>query len=244
MARDGAAAARGNASGVPLAAARQSVRSGHAPQRGARGVQTSAPSSMRAWLKSPGFRAGTSGRARRANPRERRRRLRVEPERAEAAEDAHDVAVHDGLGDAERDRGDRGGRVRADAGQRAPALERARKRARRGDGLRGAVEVAGARVVPEAAPLGEDVALLRPGERLDGRKARAEAFPAGHDDVERRLLRHDLGEPDRVRVARRAPGQVAPRAPVPAREAARHVARVVEHGRESRLGAWRSTGRA
>ena len=58
----------------------------------------------------------------RANPRERRGSLRVKPERLEAAENAHNVAVHDGLGDAERDRGDRGGRVRANAGQRAPAL--------------------------------------------------------------------------------------------------------------------------
>ncbi len=180
----------------------------------------------------------------RPDPCERRGRLRVEAQRPEAAEDAHDVAVHDGLGDAVRDRGDRGGRVRAHAGQRPPALERARKRACRGDGPRRAVEVAGARVVPEAAPLGENVALLRPGERLDGRKARAETFPAGHDDVERRLLRHDLGEPDRVRVACGAPRQVALRPAVPARESARHVGRVVEHGRESRLRAWTSTGRA
>ena len=54
---------RGKRSGLPLAAARHAPRSGHASQRGTRGVQTSAPSSMRAWLCSPEFRAGTSGRA-------------------------------------------------------------------------------------------------------------------------------------------------------------------------------------
>ena len=239
----GARGARGNASGVPLAAARQSARSGHAPQRGARGVQTRAPSSMRAWLWSPGFRAGTSGRASartrasvagafgsragRGGGRGRARRCR--PRRARHAE---------------RDRRDGGGRVRADAGERAPALERARERARRRDGLRRAVEVAGARVVAEAAPLGEDLALRRAGERSDVREsARGSASSAGATTSTRRLLGHDLGEPDRVRVARAPPRQVALLAPVPAREAARHVARIRRSRRKSRLRAWSSTGK-
>ncbi len=55
---------RGNDAARPPARARQAAASGQASQRGARGVQTSAPSSMTAWLKSPARRPGTSARPR------------------------------------------------------------------------------------------------------------------------------------------------------------------------------------
>ena len=114
----------------------------------------------------------------RADPRDSRGRLRVEPQAVEAAEDAHDVAVHDGLGDVERDRGDRRRRVGADARERAQALERARERARGRDRPGGPVEIARARVVAEAAPLGEDVALRCAGERRRPRETASGSVPS------------------------------------------------------------------
>ena len=51
---------RGNDAARPSARARQPPASGQTSQRGLRGVQTSAPSSISAWLKSPARRRGTS----------------------------------------------------------------------------------------------------------------------------------------------------------------------------------------
>ena len=75
------------------------------------------------------------------------------------------------------------------------------------DDLRAAMEIARARVVAEAAPGGEHLAEVGGGQRADVGEARGEALVVGEDGRHLRLLQHDLGEPDAVRVARVLPGQ-------------------------------------
>ncbi len=182
----------------------------------------------------------------RPHARERSRRLRIEPEAEQSADDAHDVTVHHRGGNAEGDRGHRRARVGPDAGQLPPAFERAWKCAGRRDDPGRAVQIPRARVVPEAAPLGEDRALGRPGERLRRGEARKEPLPASRDDRDGRLLEHDLGNPDRVRISRPPPRQVALRSAIPACEAQRDGVSPEEvgiHG-DTILARWSSTGRA
>ena len=79
--------------------------------------------------------------------------------------------------------------------------------------LRAFVQVARAAVVAKPRPGGEHVVERRRGQRLDGRPAGKEAQVEGDDGFDRRLLQHDLAEPDAVGVGalarRHAPGQVA-----------------------------------
>ena len=136
-----------------------------------------------------------------------------------AREDALDVAVEDRRARAEREAGDRRRRRSPDAGQARDVGERFRKLAGMSldDELRGAVEVAGTRVIAEPAPQAQDLVLARRGEAGDVGKAGAEALVVRDDRRNLRLLQHDLGEPDRVRIARALPGQVvAPVAALPA----------------------------
>ena len=96
--------------------------------------------------------------------------------------------------------GDGGGGVGADArqhlqlryarGEFSPELA--------GDDRGAFVQVAGAAVVAKASPGGEDVVERRGGQRLDCRPAREELEVVGNDGFHRRLLQHDLGDPDLV----------------------------------------------
>ncbi len=181
-----------------------------------------------------------------SQPGERARRLRVEPEAEQPAEDADDVTVHDRGPNSEGNRRHRRARVCADAGQIVPAFERQRERAARRDHPRAAVEIARARVIAEAAPLRENRSLGRPGERLHRRETSQEARPAFLDDLDSRLLQHDLGDPDRVGIPGPPPRQVAARPPVPAREMPRDGASwegVRSHG-DTIPARWSSTGKA
>ena len=103
---------------------------------------------------------------------------------------------------------------------RCPAASAARRRCEGnlpprscGDGDGALVQVARAAVVAEPGPGGEHVVERRRGERLDGRPAGEEAQVEGDDGFDRRLLQHDLAEPDAVGIGalarRHAPGQVA-----------------------------------
>ncbi len=76
-------------------------------------------------------------------------------------------------------------------------------RARRG------VEVAGARVVPEALPLDEDLIDVRVRQVVESRESAEPAFEVRPGGLDPRLLEHDLGDPDAVRIGRLAPGQVS-----------------------------------
>ncbi len=138
----------------------------------------------------------------------------------EAAEDAHGVAVENGVREIEGDAGHGRCGVGADAGQSANFFISGREQAAGGDVLRGAMQVSRARVVAEAGPEGEDIFHRRGGERFDGREAGEEAFIVRDDGGGAGLLEHDFGEPDRVGIARGAPGKFAAAAAVPGEQRA------------------------
>ena len=159
----------------------QPSASGHTPQRGTRARQTVAPRSISACAARARTRPGPLLDA----PHVHVDRQHVAPER-EAC--------------------DRVRRVAADAGQLGQIVRPAVRR----DLLRGAVEVERAPVVAEPLPLADHVRRRSGGERVHRRPALEPALPARHDAVDLRLLRHHLGDEDRVRIAGPPPGQIAP----------------------------------
>ena len=91
--------------------------------------------------------------------------------------------------------------------------------------LRAAVQVARAAVVAQAAPQRQHVVQRRGGQRGHVGKALQEARVVVQHRGHLRLLQHDLGQPDAVRVARVLPGQaLAAELPAPAQHALRDVA--------------------
>ncbi len=140
-----------------------------------------------------------------------RGRLDVVVDRAHASEHARDVAIDEWRALAIRDRRDRAGGVRPDAGHAAQLARKAWQCACecRRDRLCTCVQVARARVVAEPGPRGEHVVERRRGERVHRRKLRHPPLPVGNHGLDARLLQHDLADPDRVGIARTAPGQVA-----------------------------------
>ena len=150
-------------------------------------------------------------------PRLRQRRL----DGVQAGDHPLDVAVDDGCRPVVGDGGDRRRRVAADSRQR-PQRFFARRQppaVLREDDAGAAVQVARPRVIAEALPGVEHLVELGAGQRLEGGPARAEAGEALGDDRHRRLLEHDLAEPDDIGVRPRArlgaPGQAAAVAVVP-----------------------------
>ena len=103
---------RGGGAGPPAARAAQPSRTGQSPQRGARGRQTVAPSSIIAWLKSAARRSRAAARRRAAASAAGRVSVAVE-----ALDHAPRVGVHRRLRAVPRERADRRRRVRPDAGQ-------------------------------------------------------------------------------------------------------------------------------
>src|SRR5690606_13373445 len=101
----------------------------------------------------------------------------------EAGEDAGDVAVDQGGGEAEGDGGDGAGGVAADAGQGEQGLVVGRDDAAvAGDDLAGAgLQVTAAAVVAEAGPQGEDVGLGGGGQGGDVGEGGQEAVEVGDD---------------------------------------------------------------
>jgi len=98
------------------------------------------------------------------------------------------------------------GRVAPDAGQLGEVVRPAVIR----DLLRGAVQVERPAVVAEPLPLADHVSGRRCRKRLDRRPALEPALPAGHDPLDLGLLRHHLGDEDRVGIARPPPRQIPP----------------------------------
>ena len=80
------------------------------------------------------------------------------------------------------------------------------------------VQVAGAVVVAEARPAGQDLLLGRRGQRRQVGERLQERLVIGDRGLHRRLLEHHLRDPDAVRVARAPPGKVAPVASIPVEE--------------------------
>ena len=135
------------------------------------------------------------------------RRPHVVRDREHAREHARHVAVDERCALAVRDRRDRARRIRTDARHAAQLARGARQRV--ADGLRTRVQIARSRVVSEPRPGGEDVVERRGGERRHRRKLRHPALPVRDHRRDARLLQHDLADPDRVRIARPPPRQVA-----------------------------------
>ena len=104
--------------------------------------------------------------------------------------------------------------VAADSGQLGQILGPALG----GDETSSPMQVEPPPVVAETLPLANHLRRARRGERLDRRPALEEGEIARNDARDLRLLEHDLGDEDRVRVARFPPGQVAALRPKPLEE--------------------------
>ncbi len=133
-------------------------------------------------------------------------------DREHACEHAGDVAVDQRRAFAVRDRRDRAGGIRPDAAHR-PQSGRGRGQrttVARGDLACARPQVARTRVVAESRPGGQHVVERRGGERRHRRELRHPAFPVRDHRGNPRLLQHHLADPDRVRVARAPPRQIAP----------------------------------
>ena len=132
-----------------------------------------------------------------------------------------DVAVDDSRRPVVSDGGDRRRRVAADSRQRPQRLLARREppAVLREDDAGAAVQVARPRVIAEALPSVEHLVGIGAGQRLEGGPARVEAREALADDRHRRLLEHDLAEPDDIGVRPHtglgAPGQAAAMSVVP-----------------------------
>ncbi len=74
---------------------------------------------------------------------------------------------------------------------------------------RGRVQVPRAAVIAEPFPQPQDVVLVGGGQGGQRGKASQEPLEIWDDGRHRRLLQHDLADPDAVRVARSAPGKIA-----------------------------------
>ena len=115
---------------------------------------------------------------------------------------AFHVAVGGDDGAVEGDRGDGGGGVGADAGNVPQPLHRVGEAAARQHRLRAGVQVAGAGIVAEAGPFLGDVLPRGIRQRRHVREAAQEALVAWAHRRNGRLLQHDLGQPDAVRIGR------------------------------------------
>ena len=123
---------------------------------------------------------------------------------------AQHIAVHGGGRPLKADRGDRPGRVRADARQGQQALHRVGPdAAARRDLLRAGLRLARAVIVPQPLPELEQLRFRQRREREHVRRGREKARVVPAHGLDARLLQHDLREPHVVRFAVGAPGQRA-----------------------------------
>ncbi len=82
--------------------------------------------------------------------------------------------------------------------------------------FRGGVEISSATVVTEPLPGVENVVFRGHGKRGKIRKATEPTIIVGQHGRDLRLLKHELGDEDRVWIARATPGKIAAMAPKPA----------------------------
>ena len=128
-----------------------------------------------------------------------------------ARQDARDVRLRGGHAAPEGQRRHGGRDVVAEAGKGSEGLRVLRQAAAvpPDDLARRAMEIAGAGVVAQPRPLGEDALRSRPGERGHVREAGEERLVPRPHGLHRGLLEHDLGDPDAIGVANAAPGEAA-----------------------------------
>jgi len=116
---------------------------------------------------------------------------------------------------AERNRGDRSGRIFAQSGQ-GSQFRFGSGKAAAPDNFSGARnQVAGSGVIAKARPFGEDLFIVRSSERFDGRPALDETPKPRLHGGDRSLLKHHLAKPDGIGLRwsdpRRAPPWQVPR---------------------------------
>jgi len=75
--------------------------------------------------------------------------------------------------------------------------------------FRSLVQLAGTPIVPQALPKPKDVFFFRTGQTVNRRKSFEKPLEVFFNDRGRRLLKHDLTDPDCVRVVRFPPGKPA-----------------------------------
>ena len=195
----------GSGGASPAAAHAQDCRTGHDAHRGRRRRHTVPPSSMIAWFQAHAPPGGTSSSARAwasaagsGRPSQRANTLPT-------------LVSTTPTSSLESERQYRASRVGTDTGQGAQGRQVRRQRAAVVmDHCPGAaVQVDRPPVVAEPDPEPEHLAERRRRARRRRREAVQEPLVVGDDPVDPRLLRHDLGDEHRPRVAGAAPGQVA-----------------------------------
>ena len=130
----------------------------------------------------------------------------------ESGKDANDIAIEHSERNAECERCDGGGGIRAEAGK-CGQLSGIRGKASlvvTHEELCRLLDLAGTGIVAETFPEFEDVLQRRSGEGGGIGETRKKAKKVGDDGVDARLLEHDFGNPDGVgRAGFCAPWQVA-----------------------------------
>ena len=108
-------------------------------------------------------------------------------------DDARDISVQHGIRQAEGDARNRGGGVVAHARELSYGLVAAGKKATHL--ARGFMQIAGSRIVAEAAPTRQNLFRGSGRQRCDAGKALQESFVIGDHSLRASLLQHDLGDP-------------------------------------------------
>src|SRR5579864_7761069 len=124
------------------------------------------------------------------------------------------------MGQIKSDTRDGRSRIIAYAGQTSNSWIIARKAAQFQHLLGCFLKIPCARIVAQPGPSSQQVVLFDGYQSVDIRESIEEALVIRYDRGDTRLLQHDLGNPDAIRIARAAPGQVALVLPVPIQNAA------------------------
>ncbi len=77
------------------------------------------------------------------------------------------------------------------------------------DDLRRLSQVASTAVITESLPQSQHVVFIGGGKVAHGGEAIQKPFVVRHDGHDRRLLEHDLADPDPIRIGRAPPRQIA-----------------------------------
>jgi hypothetical protein len=126
-------------------------------------------------------------------------------------EHPYHIAIQNGFGLVESDAAYRSGGVPSDARQAQDFLKLFRKppAVLFQDDARGLLHIPNARVIPKPFPELVNFLLLRSSEGGDVRQGAHPRLPISNDGFDPRLLEHDFRNPNRVRVTRSPPGQIA-----------------------------------
>ena len=144
-----------------------------------------------------------------------------------SGQDAIDVPVHNGFGQAEGDGADGGRGVVSDAFEGADAVIGLRESTECDDLPGGCMQVSGAAVITQALPASEHFVFRGFGEVLYSGPFLYELLPIGLALGDAGLLQDDFTEPDGVRVFRPPPGEIAPVCSIPVQDRLREV--VIPH---------------